>query len=117
MLLLFCCTQLPPVNLYCDDSITDIIVNITQYDNGSHQYPKSYNQPLNTLQNDSGNYMFRFKFPVEQFQFWTPFDIAISVKNSVGLTPFSNYTTIRKGTYITVTYVDTCLLCVAYLIG
>lgn len=72
-------------------------MNITQNDNGSHRYPKSYNPPLSTLQNDNGDYMFRFEFPVEQFQFWTPFDIAISVKNSVGLTPFSSYVTIKKG--------------------
>ena len=88
------------MNLYCDNSITNITVDITQHDNGSHhdQYPKSYNQPLSTLKNDNSNYVFRFKFPVEQFQFWTPFDIAISVNNTVGPTSFSNYVTIKKGT-------------------
>ena len=86
------------MNLYCGSSI---VVNITQNDNESHQYPKSYNRPLSTLHNyDDGNYTFRFKFPVEQFQFWTPFDIAISVKNSAGLSPFSSYMTIGKGNYV-----------------
>ena len=81
---------------YCDHSITNITVNITQNNNNAIQQYSTDNQ-LNTLQNNSGYYIFKFKFPVELLQFWSSFDIAISVQNSVGSTPFSKYTTVRKG--------------------
>ena len=84
------------MNSYCDElnNIKSITVSITQSDNDSYQY--TYEQ-LSRLQNESGNFMYTFKFQAKQFQYWEPFDIAIAVNNSIESTPFSDYMTIKKG--------------------
>ena len=94
---------------YCDHSITNITVNITQNKNVIQQY--STDNQLNTLQNDSGYYIFKFKFPVELLQFWSSFDIAVSVQNSVGSTPFSKYMTVRKGIIV----ISNRLICLSHI--
>ena len=99
------------MTLFCDTyaNIKNITVSITQSDNGAYQY--HYNQ-LETLENNDGHYIYTFEFLAEEFQFWEPFNIAIAVSNSAMSTPFSDYVTIKKSTYLSscdCLYIETCL--------
>ena len=84
--------QLPAEDSYCDstDVINSITVNVTDHVDGSHQY--IYNQP-EVLRTDEGNY--KLTFQVKYHQFWRPFNVTISVNNSVGSSPFSDHMIVR----------------------
>ena len=78
--------------MYCDstDVIKSITVNVTDPVDGSYQYIYDQSRVVHT---NEGNY--KFTFQVEHHQFWRPFNITISVNNSVGSSPFSDHMTVR----------------------
>ena len=78
--------------MYCDstDVINGIIVNITDHVGESYQH--IYNQSGISC-TDEGTY--NFTFQVKYHQFWRPFNITISVNNSVGFSPFSDHMIVR----------------------
>ena len=91
-------------------------MNVTDPINGSYYI---HNQLSRT---DMGTYTFTFQ--VEHHQFWRPFNITISVNNSVGSSPFSDHVIIRgarNGTVINIitqqgracliTYIHMMLVC------
>ena len=86
------CTQLPAESLYCDstDVINSITVHVTEPVNGSHQY--IYDQPILSHNDEQGIY--NFTFQVDHHQYWRPFNITMSVNNSVGTSPFTDHITV-----------------------
>ena len=88
-----CFTQLPAEDLYCDstDVINGIIVNVTDHVGESYQY--TYNQSGISPTNER-NYNFTFQ-DLKYHQFWRPFNITISVNNSVGFSLFSDHMIVR----------------------
>ena len=78
--------------MYCDstDVINSIAVNVT--DPVGRSYQRIYDQPR-VLHNDEGSY--KFTFQVEHSEFWRPFNITISVNNSIGSSPFSDHMIVR----------------------
>ena len=87
-------TQPPSENLYCDSTavINSITVNVTEPINGSYQLIYDQLQP-GELRTDERSY--KFTFQVEHNQFWRPFNITISVNNSVGSSPFTDHMIVR----------------------
>ena len=85
------CTQLPAESLYCDstDVINSVTVNVSEPVNGSHQH---INCSI-LSHTDEGSY--KCIFQVDHHQFWRPFNITISVNNSVGSSPFTDHMTVR----------------------
>jgi len=70
------------------------MVNISYPSNKLYQYHID-----KVLQSDNNSYEFELTLSqLGQYQFWKSFDIAISVKNSIGWSQFSNFMTIASVT-------------------
>ena len=67
-------------------------MNVTEPVNGSYQLIYDQLQP-EELRTDERSY--KFLFQVEHDQFWRPFNITISVNNSIGSSPFSDHMIVR----------------------
>ena len=67
-------------------------MNVTEPVNGSYQLIYDQLQP-GELRTDERSY--KFTFQVEHNQFWRPFNITISVNNSVGSSPFTDHMIVR----------------------
>ena len=68
-------------------------MNVTDHVGGLYQYNYDLPSLRVALHTDGVNY--NFTFQAEHHQFWRPFNITISVNNSVGSSPFSDHMIVR----------------------